>query len=133
MAVIRCLSCPSVYAPASIEPQHISYGARVAGWVVWEGPTEGGEQVKRIHCPACRGQEIEEPKAPEPSWDAVCKTCDFSMAEDWSDSKDPFTEEDCKTWKAEHECEKWVEFVPPSRAAIAAYDRDHVPVFASTP
>ena len=69
MSAIQCMSCPAIYNPQYIDKQHFNIGARVAGWIVWEGPTEGGKHVKRIHCPACLGKA----KPVEPSWDAVCQ------------------------------------------------------------
>ena len=113
MTNISCQSCRDVYVwPVAAKGSMVD-GARAKGWIVWEGATVGGDQVKRTFCPVCRGV-AEPPAEPEPTWDAVCKTCDASMSEEWGPEHDgPFTEKDAKEWQSDHRCEKWVDLIAP--------------------
>ncbi|MFI6594907.1 hypothetical protein ACIBHX_01595 [Nonomuraea sp. NPDC050536] len=112
MADISCQHCRAAYAwPVGAKGSQ-SDGARSAGWVVWEGLTLGGQHVKRVYCPVCRG--VAEPTQAELSWDAVCQTCDCRMSEEWGDDEEgPFTENDADQWKADHRCEPWVDKIQP--------------------
>lgn len=113
MADISCQSCRDVYVwPVGAKGSMVD-GARAKGWIVWEGATVGGDQVKRTFCPVCRG--VADPASePEPSWDAVCHTCDSSMSEEWGAEQDgPFTKKDADRWKSEHRCEAFVDTIPP--------------------
>jgi hypothetical protein len=113
MAEIPCMNCPATYArPEGAKGSEVD-AARVKGWAVWEGMTLGGQHVKRVYCPVCRGV-AEPPPEPAPSWDAVCKTCDSSMSEEEGDEKaGPFTEKDAKHWRDNHSCEPWVDLIAP--------------------
>ncbi|MBG0830542.1 hypothetical protein HS041_22530 [Planomonospora sp. ID67723] len=68
-------------------------------------PVEGSgwlDPNKGLVCPAC-----------VPSWEAVCDTCDVSMADDWEDDGDRFTEAAAKNWKSQHRCAPRVRITPP--------------------
>lgn len=116
---VRCGNCRSAYDPPGIDQRHLAYGARVAGWIVWEGATEGGKHVKRVFCPGCAGRPvIDAATGEEPSWDAECHTCGTSMGEEW-DEGEPLTQKDAELWKDEHRCEPDVTISAPKHVVAA--------------
>lgn len=141
MSALRCQTCPRTYAP--VIPQTLTFAgetvaihdgppgdpgdhvveqaARAAGWLVGEGPTQGGEHVRRVHCPGCIGRTGDGPLVER--WDATCETCGetASDAEDYED--EPFTEADAKRWKDYHECEPDVRLITPD--TVAAREAEH--------
>jgi transcriptional regulator with XRE-family HTH domain len=119
VATIRCQSCRNVYDPPGIDQRHLSFGARVAGWILWEGTTEGGSHVKRVYCPRCVGREVVDAGTGEtPSWDAECQTCHATMSEEWREDV-PLSEDDAKLWKDEHRCEPDVHISAPKHVVAA--------------
>lgn len=95
-------------------------GARVAGWIVWEGATLGGKQVKRTYCPRCSGKPVIDPTTgKEPSWDARCSTCDAQMGEERDDGDRPITKEDAEQWRSDHHCWPDVELIAPVKEVAA--------------
>lgn len=94
--------------------------ARAKGWIVWTGTTMGGEQTTRIYCPVCCGRT----EADEPGWDAECRTCDARMSdESWDDEDGPYSEEDARNWKSDHQCEPDVALITPEQ--IEQQQRQH--------
>ncbi|MFI7691730.1 hypothetical protein ACIBQ6_21865 [Nonomuraea sp. NPDC049655] len=119
MREIQCGSCRSSYDPPGIDQRHKEYGARVAGWIVWEGKTEGGSHVKRVFCPRCAGRPVvDAATGEEPSWSADCRTCGASMHEDWFEGV-ALSQEDAELWKDEHSCEPDVEITAPKHVVAA--------------
>ena len=94
-------------------------GGGLAGWIVWEGKTEGGAHVKRVFCPRCVGREVVDASTgEEPSWSAECSTCGASMREDWFEGV-ALSEDDAKLWKDEHRCEPDVTISAPKHVVAA--------------
>lgn len=135
MTTLRCQTCPRIYTgaiqptlenaaeallartelPRPAEPAIVEQGARPAGWLIGEGPTIGGQHVRRVHCPGCTGRTGDGPLVEK--WDADCQTCGES-ASDYEDYDDePFTEKDAKNWNRDHECEPDVRLITPDKAA----------------
>ncbi|TYK45194.1 hypothetical protein [Actinomadura decatromicini] len=112
-SVIRCQNCPRTFdnPRAGSHSLPAPDAARVAGWTVWSGTTLGGEQVKRVFCPRCAGR-VPEPEEDDPTWDAVCHTCDARATEEWEDEV-PLSEEDVCAWRDDHRCEPDVEKIRP--------------------
>lgn len=127
MSNITCQNCPTSYArPFGAKGSEVD-AARAKGWIVWDGMTLGDQHVKRVYCPVCRG--VADPDPDQPSWDAVCKTCDSSMGEEWGDEQDgPFTEKDAKQWREQHECEPWVDLIKPAPREQAQPSRGQIAV-----
>lgn len=45
-------------------------------------------------------------------WDAECRTCDTSIADEWDDEP-PYSEDDAKRWMHEHTCQPSTVLIPP--------------------
>ena len=121
MANITCQHCRAGYVRPVGAKGSEADAARVKGWAVWEGNTLGGQFVKRVFCPVCRG--VSEPTEAELSWDAVCKTCDASMSEEREDGDGPITERQAESWRDDHRCEPWVDLIGPVRDMAASGQR----------
>lgn len=50
-----CQTCSAAYGGWWIQAE-METAARVAGWTVWEGVTEGGTAERRVFCPLCCGK-----------------------------------------------------------------------------
>lgn len=114
--LLNCQNCPVSYLkPEGDLSMSDGDAARAVGWTVWEGTTIGGRQEKRVFCPRCAGRTEDPDGLDEPRWDAVCDTCDARASEDDEYEDGPFTEEDARSWKDDHECEPWVRLVSPKQ------------------
>jgi hypothetical protein len=117
-APIRCQNCPMVFTHLIGEHSGSApTAARAQGWVIWAGSTLGGREETKVLCPWCAGR-ITEPQR----WNARCETCGAEASECDEYEDEPFTLEDAKRWKEDHECEPDVRLVqptPPHREAAA--------------
>lgn len=113
---VRCQYCPRVY---TLRGAHAEAGARAAGWMVGEGPTIGGEHVRRVICGVCLGRVAPEDD-PVAGWDARCRTCDWSASEEEGYEDEPWTEKDARAWANDHQCEPCVDLINPETAQAVA-------------
>lgn len=83
--------------------------ARVTGWRMWSGTTEGGKQVDDVVCPTCAGTTPAD-DAPK-SFQVRCQTCDW----DWiaEDGEEPLDARSAKDMADDHQCEPDVTIVAP--------------------
>lgn len=62
----RYMHCDNVTDCGNSLPADVTWPhARVKGWHLFAGHTEGGEQLVSILCPACVGQRSRLPRAPD--------------------------------------------------------------------
>lgn len=99
MAELVCQVCRNV-GSGDLSP------LRVKGWRYFEGFTWAGEEVRFIQCPVCSGVLHPDVVLVDPGWDAQCRTCFFTMREDWEEEPvTSFDEDGAKEWKKDHRCE----------------------------
>lgn len=85
----------------------IESAARIAGWRIWTGETQGGKSTEFTFCPACAGTASPERLAEIQGWDAECETCGAVMSEEFDadDDEAPITEKQARDWDMDHQCE----------------------------
>lgn len=79
--------------------------ARVNGWRIWRGETQGGKPAEDVVCPWCAGTN----EQPPPNWRVGCNTCDWEY-EDEDGDDEPLDETSARYLADHHECEPdtWV-------------------------
>ena len=119
---IICGGCKTLQAFSAEDLGKITVisAARTLGWRVWSGQTQSGEEQEIILCPLCSGNApAAEAIDTALDWEAQCRTCGSSMAEEWGDDREAYGvaeqwgEEDAKEWEHDHECDKDTHRNPP--------------------
>lgn len=104
--VIQCKHC-SASTRSSVDV------ARMAGWRMFDGTTQGGKPLNDVVCPSCAGTAPDSEAANAgPSWRVRCSTCDWMYEDEYDEG--PLDAKAARSLAYDHQCEPYVQIAPPS-------------------
>lgn len=101
--MIYCKHCPRVTASSKDV-------ARVQGWRMHTGLTQGGGFLDDVVCPRCAGQEEPDP----PSWNIECSTCFWNYLDDEDELPPLVNIDEAEAEAREHVCQPWMRLQAPN-------------------